>query len=116
MQAKRDLAASIVTDFHSAQAAAEAADHFSRIFQQRENPDEMAEFRITVKEENIFLNEIITETGFAATKSEAKRLIKQGGVSIDGEKISEPMLQVDPCFLSRIHPESGKKEIRKDNP
>ncbi len=113
MQAKRNLAASIVTDFHSTGAAADAAEHFSRVFQQRENPEDMAEFRIPANGGSVFLNEVITATGFAATKSEAKRLIQQGGVSVNGEKIADPMVQVDPASSPEFILKVGKRKFGK---
>lgn len=113
MQAKRDLAASIVADFHTAEAAAEAAEHFSRVFQQRENPDEISDFRITVAGPDILLTEIIANVGFAATKSEAKRLIKQGGVSIDGEKVSDPLQAVAPASSPEFILKVGKRKFGK---
>lgn len=113
MQAKRDLASLIVTDFHSSSAAVEAAEHFSRVFQQRENPDEMQEFTIAVEKEDILVTEIITRSGFAETRSEAKRLIKQGGVSIDGEKVSDPMKAVTPASSPRFILKVGKRKFGK---
>ena len=113
MQAKRDLAASIVTDFHSVKASGEAAEHFSRVFQQRENPENMAEFRIAADGATLFLSDVISQTEFTATKSEAKRLIKQGGVSINGEKVSDPMLQVDPVSSPEFILKVGKRKFGK---
>ena len=113
MQAKRDLAASIVTDFHSAEEAVEAAEHFSRVFQQRENPDEIADFRIRVEGMDILLSEVIARAGLAATKSEAKRLIKQGGVSIDGEKVSDPLLPLAPSALPDFILKVGKRKFAR---
>jgi len=113
MQAKRDLAASIVTDFHSVEASVEAAEHFSRVFQQRENPEDIAEFRIAAEGKALLLTEVISRTEFTATKSEAKRLIKQGGVSINGEKISDPMLQVDPSSSPEFILKVGKRKFGK---
>jgi len=113
MQAKRDLAALIVTDFHSVEASVEAAEHFSRVFQQRENPEDMAEFRIAAEGGAILLAEVLSRTEFTATKSEAKRLIKQGGVSINGEKISDPMLQVDPASYPEFILKVGKRKFGK---
>jgi len=113
MQAKRDLAASIVADFHTAEAAVEAAEHFSRVFQQRENPEEIAEFRIKAEGSDILLIEIMTSIGFAGTKSEAKRLIKQGGVSIDGEKIANPVLPVKPASTPEFILKVGKRKFGK---
>jgi len=113
MQVKRDLASLIVTDFHSSEAAREAAEHFSRVFQQRENPGEMREFAIGVDNDDILLTEIMTRSGFSATRSEAKRLIKQGGVSIDGEKVSDPMKALTPASSAQFILKVGKRKFGK---
>lgn len=113
MQAKRDLAASIVTDFHSAEKAIEAAEHFSRVFQQKENPDEIKEFNFSVTEGDILLVDIIAGIEFTGTKSEAKRLIKQGGVSIDGDKISDPLLSLKPAQSPEFILKVGKRKFAK---
>jgi len=113
MQVKRDLASLIVTDFHSSEAAREAAEHFSRVFQQRENPDEMQEFVIGVDNDDILLTEIMTRSGFSATRSEAKRLIKQGGVSINGEKVSDPMKALTPASSAQFILKVGKRKFGK---
>jgi len=95
MQTKGDLAYRIAADFHSQEAADAARAHFSRVFQRREQPEEMAEFTIE-RDTEIQIAELIAQVQFAPSKSEARRLIKGGGVSIDGNKIEDPTLTVDP--------------------
>ncbi len=90
MDVKRDLASRIVTDFHSAAAARQAAERFARVFQQREDPEEMEEFVIPIGDEGIPVVDVMVASSFAASKSEARRLIRQGGVSLDGEKLGDP--------------------------
>jgi tyrosyl-tRNA synthetase len=89
MKTKSDLASRIVKDFHSAQAAEGAARHFSRVFQQGEIPAEMELFEINSVSSRP-LADLIAKIGFAPSKSEARRLIRQGGVTLDGIKIEDP--------------------------
>jgi tyrosyl-tRNA synthetase len=84
--AKVDLARRIITDFHSKDDAAAAADEFERRFVRKEVPDEVEEKQIDAG--NYRLAELIVSTGLAASKGEARRLIEQGGVKVNGEKAS----------------------------
>jgi tyrosyl-tRNA synthetase len=96
MNAKGALAGQIVADFHSSSAAEQAEAHFRQVFQQREDPDEMADYRVVGEEDGMLLADVIFNIGFAPSKGQARRLIKQGGVSIDGEKITDPAQTVSP--------------------
>jgi len=80
------LAKSIISDFHSEFAANEAEEHFNRQFVRKEVPDEIQEKQIDVG--NYKLAELLVSTGLAASKGEARRLIEQGGVKVNGEKAS----------------------------
>jgi tyrosyl-tRNA synthetase len=88
MEAKKQLASRLVTRFHSETAAREARENFERIFSQNELPTEMPEF--VLDESPIGLIKLLTETKAAPSGSEARRLIAQGGVSLDGTKITDP--------------------------
>jgi tyrosyl-tRNA synthetase len=88
MEAKKQLAGRLVTRFHSEAAAREARENFERIFSQNELPTEMPEF--VIDENPIGLIKLLTETKAAPSGSEARRLIAQGGVSLDGSKITDP--------------------------
>ena len=91
MEFKAWLARSVVTDFHSEDAARQASDHFQQVFQRREDPDEMPEIHIGCPEGgSVLLTEVIVGSGFAESKSAARRLLQQGGVSIDGQKVGDP--------------------------
>lgn len=86
------LATSIIADFHSEAAAKEAEEDFNRRFVKKEIPDEIEEKSIAAGMYR--LAELLTDTGLAASKGEAKRLIEQGGVKINGEKASAPNAEV----------------------
>jgi tyrosyl-tRNA synthetase len=99
-QAKVDLAKSIIADFHSADAAADAAAEFDRIFVKKEAPDAVREVVVAAgaapdgdASTTIYgmdsLSRILVKCGLAESGSEATRKIKQGGVKIDGAKVSD---------------------------
>ncbi len=80
------LAKSIIADFHSQQAAEKAEEEFNRRFVKKEIPDEIEEKRVTSGAHQ--LAQLIADVGLAASKGEARRLIQQGGVKVNGEKAS----------------------------
>jgi tyrosyl-tRNA synthetase len=90
--AKVTLAKDIITQFHGAEAAEMAEAEFERVFAQKELPSEIDDF--AVSEDEVMLNKLLAEAGLAASGGEAKRLVKQGGVSIDGEKQLDPVAMV----------------------
>ncbi len=81
---KARLAFEIVKLFHSESAARAAAEEFDRVFREKQAPSEMPEFVVPADGENIV--ELLVRIGFASSKSEARRLVTQGGVRIDGER------------------------------
>lgn len=85
---KRELARTLVTMYHSQQAAEMAQQEFDNIFINKGLPDEIEEFNVGDKKE-INILDLIILVNFAPSKGEARRLVTQGGVTIDGEKISD---------------------------
>jgi tyrosyl-tRNA synthetase len=83
---KVNLAKLIIKDFHSEEAATEAENEFNRRFVKKEIPDEIEEK--VLAESNWKLPKLLAETGLAASVGEARRLIEQGGVKINGEKVT----------------------------
>jgi tyrosyl-tRNA synthetase len=83
---KMRLGREIVTMFHGATAAREAEAEFVRIFQRRELPSDMP--TVTVAAPTALVDLLVT-VGLAASKSEARRLIAQGGVEIGGERVKD---------------------------
>jgi tyrosyl-tRNA synthetase len=100
-QAKEDLAKRIVTDFHGQEAAEEAAAEFRKVFSKKEIPDEMEQFVIIPG--RISLLNALLQSEIVKSKAEARRLIRQGAVSVGKdssglEKISDEtrVLEVQP--------------------
>ena len=84
---KRRLARTLVSLYYGESEAKFAEEEFDKIFIKKEIPDEINEFRIN--EKKIGILDLITKVNFASSRGEAKRLVNQGGVTIDGEKISD---------------------------
>lgn len=89
---KMRLGREIVTQFHGEKAASEAEEHFVRVFQQQELPEDMPEVKIASR---INIIEAIIEADMARSRSEARRLIEQGGVYLDGERVEDIDTSVD---------------------
>lgn len=84
---KAELAKTIIADFHSAEAATAADEEFVRRFRNKETPDEIEERTLPSNHpEGWDLPHLLVTVGLAESKAEARRLIQQGGVSVDGEK------------------------------
>ncbi|MEA2507559.1 MAG: tyrosyl-tRNA synthetase [Actinomycetota bacterium] len=89
--AKREVARAIVALYHGRRAAGEAEAAFDRRFKQREAPEEMPEVAIppsAVDGDSVYLPRVLAELGLAGSRSEARRLISQGGVRINGEPVA----------------------------
>lgn len=90
---KRRLARSLVRMYHSEDAAIQAEEEFDRIFIKKEVPDEVEEFKFDENSSEFNILDLILKVNFAPSKGEARRLVKQGGVSINGEKITDVNFQ-----------------------
>ena len=91
MEAKMTLAREIVSRYHDDGAAARAEAHFQRVFQQRDLPTDMPVYRPGDAEVNVI--DLLVGAGLVPSKSQARRLVAQGGVKLDGVKI------VDTAFI-----------------
>ena len=110
--AKQDLAARIVADFHSSEAASRARDEFERRFSKGEiDAGDVDEQTIVIPAEGTALAKVIVECGLAASSSEASRKIQQGGVRIDGEKIADPRLRLSPGAAPFLL-QAGRRVVR----
>jgi len=91
---KFDFAKEIVVRFHGAAAAAAAASDFEARFRRDEIPVDIPEVKLTSKDGTLALPQVLKQAGLAASTSEALRLIEQGGVKIDGAKVSDKSLKL----------------------
>jgi tyrosyl-tRNA synthetase len=88
------LAQEIVARFHSQAAAEQALADFEARFRQGAIPDEMPEVEITAEGGQIALANLLKEAGLVPSTSEALRMVEQGGVKLDGEKVSDRGLRI----------------------
>jgi tyrosyl-tRNA synthetase len=96
MTAKIELAKEITVRFHGAAAADRAEENFRSRSQKRETPADVATRVETIDEPTISLARLLKQVGLAESTSAAHRLIEQGGVKIDGEKIDNPKTALSP--------------------
>lgn len=89
---KRLLARTIVRMYHSSDAAIEAEAHFDKVFVKKDIPDNIPEQNLDKGKYRLM--DLIAKMGLAESKGAAKRLIMQGGVQFDGEKISDFMVDI----------------------
>jgi tyrosyl-tRNA synthetase len=91
-KAKSELAKEIVARYHGAEAATAAEEQFELIHKRREVPDDVEEKEIArdAGADTVPLARTLAQLGLATSGSEARRLIAQGGVSVEGERVSDP--------------------------
>jgi len=96
-QVKADLAEVVVSMYHSPQAAAAARAEFDRVFAEQQLPSEIPELFLApehLSEGKIWLVKLIVTPGFAESNSQARRLIRDGAVSINDEILTDETAQV----------------------
>ncbi|MYH34576.1 MAG: tyrosine--tRNA ligase [Gammaproteobacteria bacterium] len=92
--AKMALAHELTARFHGDGAANQAAEDFSRRHRLGETPEDMPEVTIAVGDAGVPLGELVRRAGLAASNAEAMRLIAQGAVRLDGERVSDRSMVV----------------------
>jgi tyrosyl-tRNA synthetase len=92
MEAKKKLAWEIVAIFDGDEAADTAAAHFARVHQERKLPEDMPTLALTGPTNVV---DIIHSAGFAPSKSQARRLVQQGAVKLDGERIDSIEAEIE---------------------
>ena len=92
---KQKLARELTARFHSEEAAVQAEQNFENVFAKKDLPDDLKECIIQEKDE-IWLPKLLVDADLVTSTSEGRRMIKQGAVSIDGEKITDGNYQVKP--------------------
>lgn len=109
MDAKMQLAHTIIAGFHGEDAAKKAAEQFRLVFRDRQAPTEIPEMRLGWGTRPLFA--VLTETGLAASRSESERLIKQGAVEVNGqlEKDVKRMIVLNPGEMVAL--KVGKKRF-----
>ena len=88
--AKENLALEIVERYWSKEEALRVKEEFEHIFQQKGLPDEIPAFDITWEEKEMWVPKIMKLSGLTSSTGEAMRLIRQGGVTVDDQKVDDP--------------------------
>jgi tyrosyl-tRNA synthetase len=107
--AKVQTAMAIVERYHNKEAADNAFAEFEKMFVKKDVPDNIDLFEHESAEKEMGIIDIMVLTSLAKSKGEARRLIKQGGVSINGEKITDEQAKVD--FSSERLLKVGKRRF-----
>ena len=108
---KRSLARKLVEMYHSSEAALDAEAEFDNIFVKKGLPDEIEEFNVDPSIKELDILDLIVTVGFAPSKGEARRLVSQGGVTVDGEKILDikEIIKLDGTKILKV----GKRKFIK---
>ncbi|MBI5393986.1 MAG: tyrosine--tRNA ligase [Verrucomicrobia bacterium] len=109
MEAKKTLAAALVERFHGAEAAQAARDHFDNQFSKKKL-DEVAE-PLAVPAGKIGLIELVEKTGAFKSRGDIRRIIQEGGVQLDGQKLTDPKVVIEPRAGQILR--AGKRVVRK---
>src|SRR5579864_1684964 len=109
MEVKIGLAQEIIAGFHGEAAATHAADEFRQVFQKRGAPSDVPEKKL--KAGARARHALLTETGLVISRSEAERLIKQGGVEINGARVEDIKREVNITAGKEILLRAGKKKF-----
>jgi len=96
---KRELARSIVALYHGDAAAIEAEQHFDRVIVNKDAPEDMDEVTL---EADVSIIDLITSEGLTKSKGDARRMIQQGAVRIDGKKVDEMNFVISKGFKGVI--------------
>jgi tyrosyl-tRNA synthetase len=105
-EAKLRLAQIIAAQYHGEEAGVKAKEEFEQVFSQKELPQDMPVFKLKEKQ-NVL--DVIIENGLASSKNEARRLIAQGGVYLDGERIDKEDVVLDKPGVLKV----GKRRFLK---
>ncbi len=100
---KKELARYIVSQYYGEQQTLEAEKHFEAVHQHRGVPDEMPEYSLA-SGSRVWIVRLLVDSGTVESSSQARRLIKQGSVSLDGEKIRDENLEllIDKEFICKV--------------
>jgi tyrosyl-tRNA synthetase len=113
MDVKKELARTIVTEFHSEQDAVEAQQEFERVFSSRDLPSDIPVVAVAVVAETMLLSKLLVEAGLASSNSEARRLMEQGGVRVDGEAVRDPKAEVATGGSEPLLVQVGKRRFAR---
>ena len=109
MEAKKRLAGEMVNRFHGPAEAAAARDEFERRVQRKETPSSVPDFEWAAAGDLVAVVTLVHEAGLASSRSEARRLVDQGAVRLDGRRVGDPNEEVSSAGTVLL--EVGKRRI-----
>ena len=111
MGLKKEVARRLVTRYHRDEAGREALEYFQRVVQSKEQPDDIPEHEVALEgAADRPLLEILEQAGLIASRGEARRMARQGALSIDGAKVEDPTGSLGPgTYLVRL----GKRRFAR---
>ena len=92
---------------------AEVQRHFGAVHQRRENPEEITEVMLAAGNATELLAKVIVGAGLASSNAEARRLLQQGGVKVDGEVVRDPQAVVPAQTGSFFLVQVGKRRFAR---
>ena len=105
---KSNLAKKIVADFHSREAAEQAEAEFIRRFREHQAPTDVKTFALTASGATMRIADLLVATAMAPSKAEARRLVSQGGVRVNGERVGEASTEIETASGSEFQLQVGK--------
>jgi tyrosyl-tRNA synthetase len=112
MEAKKRLARTVTAMYHGEAGAVAAEVAFARVVQAREVPDNIELIRLATSSSSEPAWKVVVLAGMAPSNSEARRLIQQGGVEVDGSRVTDPNQKIDVSSESRVL-QVGKRKFKR---
>jgi tyrosyl-tRNA synthetase len=113
MEVKKDLASLVVSEFHSQEAAAAARGEFERVFSRGALPEDIPDVELVVDGDRQLLSKILVAARLASSNGEARRLIEQGGVKIEGEVMRDSKSELDTRDGTTVLVQVGKRRFAR---
>ena len=119
MELKKRLAREITGQFREPGEVMRAQEHFERVVQRGEVPEEVEEYHLAElgqDSQRVSMSDVLLGTATVATRGEAKRLINQGAVEVDGQKVGTERIEVRDGSIIKVGRRRFIKIVRQDNP
>jgi tyrosyl-tRNA synthetase len=113
MEVKKELARTVVGEFHGAAAATAAEHEFERVFSSRDLPTEIPELRVEADGETLLVSKLLLSAGLVSSNSEARRLMEQGAVRVDGEVLRDPKTELSTARAKALLVQVGKRRFAR---
>jgi tyrosyl-tRNA synthetase len=111
---KRRLATTLVTLYHSAGDAVNAEKEFNRMFREKESPEEIQEAALSAPGGSIGIIQLLSDAMLVPSRNEARRMVEQGAVSVDGVRITDQNAVID--ITAGVVVRVGKRGFRRVRP